>query len=132
MNVKRFILASAVVFILFEAIDFVVHNIILMKAYMSLQSLWRPDMMDLMWLMLITTAVLSIGFTYIFIKGRENRGVAEGARFGVIMGLFYCGTGIFNQFVIYPVPLSLALQWFVYGMIEFVVAGIAVSLVYRD
>ncbi|HRZ28037.1 MAG TPA: hypothetical protein P5346_10855 [Spirochaetota bacterium] len=132
MNIKRFAISSVVVFLLIMGMDQIIHGIILGEIYRSLSSIWRPDMMDFMWIMLATSAVLSIGFVYIFIKGRENKGIAEGVRYGAVMGLLFCGTGSFNQYVIYPVTLSLAVQWFVFGLIEFIIAGIAVSIIYKD
>ncbi len=68
MNIKRYLLASLVVFITFQALDFVIHNIILMKAYQSLSALWRPDMMSLMWVMYLSSAIMSLLFVYI-LKG---------------------------------------------------------------
>jgi hypothetical protein len=39
--------------------------------------------------------------------------------------------GIFNQYAVYPVPFTLALQWFIYGMIEFVICGLIAAMIYK-
>jgi hypothetical protein len=39
--------------------------------------------------------------------------------------------GMFGQYVMYPIPFSLSVQWFVFGMIEFAVAGIVAAAIYR-
>lgn len=131
MNIRKIVLASIAVFIAFEVMDFIIHGVILSSVYASLAQVWRPDMMSKMWLMYFSTLVMSIMFVYIFIKGYENKGIAEGMRFGIVAGLFMNFIGVFGQYVMYPIPASLALKWFIYGMIEFIIAGIVVSLVYK-
>ena len=131
MNRKRYILASIVVFVVYEITNWIVHSLILSGVYQRLQSLWRPDMMDKMWIMYVTAFIFSFLFVYIFTKGYEGKGVAEGFRYGLYIGLLMNIAGIFNQYAIYPVPLSLTIQWFIYGMIQFIIIGIVTALIYR-
>ena len=131
MNTKRFIAASIAVFIVNQICDFIVHGAILGKTYEALQNIWRPDMMSKMWILYITSFIFSFLFVYIFIKGYENKGIAEGVRFGIITGLFMNVIGMFNQYAIYPVPLTLAVQWFIFAMIQFIIYGITAALIYR-
>ncbi|MFH1248115.1 MAG: hypothetical protein V1490_03075 [Candidatus Omnitrophota bacterium] len=131
MNTKKMVLASIAVFIAFEVMDYIIHGVILFSVYARLAQVWRPDMMSKMWLMYLSTLVMSIMFVYIFIKGYENKGIAEGVRFGIVAGLFMNFIGMFGQYVMYPIPASLALQWFIYGMIEFIIAGVVAAIVYK-
>lgn len=131
MNVKRFVIASIAVFLVFQVLDFIIHGMILRPVYESLKDVWRPDMMSKMWIMYVGSLVLSFLFTYIFIKGYENKGIAEGIRYGIIIGLFASIPYGFYEYVMYPLPLSLCLQWFIYGMIEFIICGIIVAAIYK-
>lgn len=131
MNIKRFITASVVVFVAFEIIDMLVHTLILGKAYQALGPIWRSDMMSKMWIFHIGSFILSFLFTYIFIKGYENKGLAEGARYGAVIGLYANIPYAFYEYAMFPLPLSLCLQWFVYGMIEFIICGMIVAAIYR-
>lgn len=131
MNLKRFIAAVISVFFTFMALDFIIHNIILMDEYASLKNLWRPDMQSLLWMMPVITFIMSILVTSLFIRGYQERGIMEGLNFGILVGLMTNGLGAFSQYWMYPVPLSLAVKWFVFGLIEFIIAGIILSLVYR-
>ncbi len=88
-------------------------------------------MMDKMWIMHLTSLFLSFLFVYIFTKGYEGKGVGEGVRYGLLIGLLMNGVGAFNQYVIYPVPFKLAVQWFIFGTLEFIIAGIITALIYR-
>jgi hypothetical protein len=131
MNIKRYFLAVLAVLVTIIVTNIIIHSFILMDTYSSLKQIWRPDMMDLMWIMYVTDIALAFLFVYIFTKGYENKGILEGVRYGLIMGLLLDGLGAFGQYMIYPIPLSLAAQWFVYGVIRFVILGIIVALVYR-
>ncbi|HPS59248.1 MAG TPA: hypothetical protein PK514_14170 [Spirochaetota bacterium] len=132
MNFKRFIASVISVFITFMALDFIIHNIILMNVYASLKNLWRPGMESLMWMMPLITFILSILVTLLFIRGYQDRGIMEGVSFGILVGLMTNGLGAFSQYWMYPVPLSLAVKWFIFGLIEFIITGIVLSLVYRN
>jgi hypothetical protein len=55
-------------------------------ANQPLKGLWRPDMESKMWVMCVFGALVALMFTYIFVKGREGRGLAEGVRYSLITG----------------------------------------------
>jgi hypothetical protein len=131
MNTKRFIIASIVIFIAVEILDFVEHGLILRNAYGALMGIWRTDMNSVMWIMYVTSLAFSFLFVFIFIKGYEGKGIAEGIRFGLLIGFLMIGVGIFNQYVVYPIPFNLAIQWFIYDMIRFVIYGIIASAIYK-
>jgi hypothetical protein len=131
MNVKRFIGASIAVFFAFEIIDAVVHMVILKKAYEALSSIWRPDMISLLWIFHVGSLILAFLFTYIFVKGYENKGILEGVRYGIIIGLFANIPYGFYEYAMFPLPLCLCLQWFIYGMIEFIICGMIAAGIYK-
>ncbi len=131
MNIKRFILASLAVFVSIQITDPIIHGVILGPVYESLKEVWRPDMMSKMWIMLLTSLLFSLLFVLVYIKGLEENGIAEGVRYGIIISLFMNGVYIFNQYVVYPVPFSLALQWFIYGTIQFIIYGIITAFIYK-
>ena len=131
MNVKRLLLAALAVFVTFQVTDFVIHNLILSAEYEASVELWRSDMMDLMWMMYIISIVLSLFFTYVFVKGYDGKGILEGVRYGLIFGVGFHVVSIMSQYVVYPIPETLMIKWFVFGLIQFLIAGIVVSLVYK-
>ena len=131
LNTKRFIIAVIAVFVSFQILDFIIHFIILGPTYQEYKDLWRPDMMSKLWIMYISSFILSFLFIYIFAKGYEGRGLAEGIRYGIIIGLLIYAVGALNQYAVYPISFSLAVKWFVYGMIEFIICGIVAAWIYR-
>jgi len=131
MNRKRFIWVSLVVFLVFEIIDAIVHMVILSKEYEALRLMWRPDLMSKIWIFHVGSLVLAFLFTYIFVKGFENKGIAEGVRYGLIIGLFANIPYAFYEYAMLPLPFSLCLQWFIYGMIEYIICGIFAAAIYK-
>ncbi|MFC1550284.1 hypothetical protein ACFL46_03230 [Candidatus Neomarinimicrobiota bacterium] len=132
MNTKRFILAAIVVFITLQVTDYIIHNLILSGTYESLMNIWRADMMGKMWVMQLASLFFSFMFVFIFTKNYEGNGVSEGIRYGLLIGLLMSVMGNLSQYSVYPLPFSLVLQWFFYGMIQFILAGAVASLVYKQ
>ena len=131
MNKRNFILTSIIVFVVYEVVNNIIHVLILSGAYQVLSEVWRPDMMQKMWIMYVTALIFSFLFVYIFSKGYEGRGIQEGIRYGLIMGLLMNVVGMFNQYAVYPLPFSLVIQWFVYGVIQFIICGIVAAAIYK-
>ncbi len=131
MNIKRFTIAGTAVFITIQAIDWLVHGVLLSKWYRDIKGLWRTEMMDFMWVMVLGSLFFSFMFVFIFTRGYEARGVVEGARYGLFIGLLVNVYGALGQYAMYPVPFGLAMIWIAYGMIEMVIAGMITAAIYR-
>ena len=131
MNIRRFIGASIAVFVANQVTDPIIHGLVLGKTYETLNHIWRPEMMSKMWIMSVTSFIFAFLFVYIFTKGYENKGIVEGVRYGIIIGFFMNVVNMFNQYVVYPIPFTLVLQWFVFGMIQFIIYGIVAGLIYK-
>jgi hypothetical protein len=69
-------------------------------------------------------------FTLIFSKGYEGKGIMEGLRYGFYVGMMMAVPMAYGMYGSMPIPYSLALQWFLYGLIEYLLCGMAVALVY--
>ena len=134
MDKKRYVLASLVVFVVYMVIDLLVHNGILKSTYESepLRRLWRPDMADKVWIMWVATFIWSFLFALIYTKGYEGRGgVMEGFRYGFWIGLLMSIPMACGSYAVYPIPYSLAVQWFIFGTVQTVLCCIALAAVYK-
>ncbi len=132
MNIKRFIIASIAVFFVIQITDPLIHGVFLGKAYEASKHLWRPNMMSKMWIMMLSTFVFSFLFVYVFTKGYEEKGIFEGIRFGLLIGIFVYIYSIVNQYVVYPLPFTFILKWGIFGLIQFAILGIVASLIYKS
>ena len=127
---KKVWMGFIAVFITMEILSFVVHYLILGAAYEANKALWRSDMNSLMWIYHVLTLVGSFFFTFIFSKGYEGKGMAEGVRYGAYIGIWMSMGMAYGTYAMIPVPYSLTLQWFLYGIASYIIAGIVVAQVF--
>jgi hypothetical protein len=132
MNVQRFVIAGIVVFIAFVILEnILVQGVLLKGAYEATADVWREDMMSKMGLLYLNTLILSFLLVFIFHKGYEGRGLAEGLRFGFWLGLLMNLSMALGSYAAFPIPGSLAFQWFIYGMIVYLIVGVIIAAIYK-
>ncbi|MEW6507865.1 MAG: hypothetical protein AB1432_08995 [Bacteroidota bacterium] len=135
MNTKKLLIAFIVVFILLEVSKYLIHSVILASTYEveEVSKVFRSmeDIGSKMWIMWIADLIWSFFFVFIFVKGYQNKGIMEGVRYGVYMGLFVQLVAAYAQYTVYQIPYYLALQWFVYGFIMTVLLGVVTAAIYK-
>lgn len=135
MNKKRWLAASILVFIVVTILEFI-SNGFLKNIYMQTMHLWRPeaDMIKLMPYYWISSFIASFIFAYIYTKGYEAKpcAICEGFRFGLLFGLFINPPMVTICYATMPIGLNLVVGWFVTGMIQYIVAGMVVGLIYKE
>ena len=132
-NEKTFWMAVLAGFVTLAACDILIHQVWLAKTYQELAHYWRPEaeMKERMWLIFLSEFSLAFLLAVIFPIGHEKKApVAEGIRFGVLMGLLIYLPGILMKHYVYPYPTTLLAQWFVAGVGEITLAGTVISLAY--
>ena len=130
---KRFWMAFAACYVVGQVLGFVVNGVLLADIYKSLAHVWRPEaeMNAKMWIFLVTSFVSIFLFCYIFTKGYENKGLAEGLRYGALIGLFVSFPMAYDSFVIYPITYNLVLWWLFTGLAYWIILGALLALIYR-
>ncbi len=131
MNWKRFLSAVLVIFVVAQALSYLIDQVILMRDYEKLKDLWRPDLMSKVWVMYLVGLLVAFMFTYIFIKGREGKGIQEGVRFGIIVWLFTTVPFSLNLWILFPLPFVLAVKWILYGLFTDLIGGILAAVIYK-
>lgn len=133
MDTKKFVAASLAVFVVSSVLNYICHGVLLQGAYQATAEVWRPeaDMNSKMPLMWATGLLISFLFVFIYSKGYEGKGIMEGVRYGLWIGLLMSIPMAFNSFVTLPVPVSLAMQWAVYGLIQYIIMGIVTAAIYK-
>jgi hypothetical protein len=84
-----------------------------------------------MWIFVICDLFYTFFFTLIFSKGFENKGWMEGVRFGFYVGLMVSLPMAYGTYGSMTIPYTLALQWFLYGLVMNIVIGIVAALLYK-
>lgn len=135
MFTKKFWLTFILVFIVLEITNYLFYMGLMgpifqdpevQKAFRSMEEIqskmWVSYLMDLVW---------SFFFTFIFVKGYENKGIMEGVRFGIYIGLFYNMVVSYQNYVFYPIPYKVVLPSFLLGMVQVIILGIIAALIYK-
>jgi len=130
MNTRRFILASAAIFLFALAWNAVVHLVILRGPDAALASVARPEAERSLPLGLAVTAAIAVLFVWGYgrcaRRGTVVEGLGYGAFFGVVAGVLVD----LNQYMVYPLPGSLVTYWFLFGLAEFCIYGVLASIFY--
>lgn len=129
---KKVIPGFIAVYIVMNLLNFLIHNVMLKETYLSLvqTGMMRGEEAGTMWIFFVTALIVSFFFTLIFSKGYEGKGIGEGFRFGLYAGLLMATPFAYDTYASMPIPYSLALQWFLYTTIEYIILGIVVAAVF--
>jgi hypothetical protein len=130
INFKRFFLAVFTIIVFALVWNGIVHLVILHEADSILNTIGRPESQRSLSLSLLVTVVLSVLFVWSYACTAKRGNLYDGLRHGLFFGLL-AGTLVdLNQYILYPIPASLAFTWFVFGSFEFCIYGILVSKLY--
>lgn len=129
---KKFWIGCVAVFVVIAVWEAIVNLVFLSSTYQdpSMTQLWRPMPEMKFGLLYIVYVFIAFFFTLIFSKGYEGKGIMEGLRYGFYVGMLM---GVPRGYAVYatmPITYALALQWFLYAVIGYIIAGIVVSLVF--
>jgi hypothetical protein len=131
---KQLWIGFVAVFIAMAVLSFIIHGVLLSSVYMAepMRSMMRPEaqMNSMMWIYYVVYLIQAFFFTLVFSKGYEGKGIAEGLRYGFYMGLLMATPMAYASYAMYPMPYSLALQWFIYGIITYLILGVILALVF--
>jgi len=133
MNKKVWVGAIAVFFTM-GLLSYIIHGVLLKSTYQSAEVMgfMRPEaeMMGMMWIYYVVYAIIAFFFTLIFSKGYEGKGIGEGLRYGFYVGCLMATPMAYSSYAMLPMPYSLALMWFVCGIIEYLICGAVVAMVF--
>lgn len=132
MNVQRFVIGSIVVFVYIFVYEWIFHGMLLQDMYAQTANLWRTE--EEMWSkfhwLVLGQLIFAVMFCFIFTKGYENRGLAEGLRYGIFIALLFVGTDLI-MYAVQPLSAKLLIAWMVGGIVEVAIAGTIMAAIYR-
>lgn len=125
INKKTWLLTTIGVFAFIWLSDFVIHTKILTDIYQQTTTLWRTpeDYQGHFAWMTWGQFWLAAIFTWIFAMGYEGKGIKEGMRFGLWIGLLMVST-TFIHYAVMPLPQNLMFSWAFWGIAQSIGAGI--------
>lgn len=129
---KRLLIATLLVFAVWEVLDLVLHGLLLAPLYAATAQLWRPMEEMKQGLMVVVTLIAAFTFTYIYFRFIGNKCVGKGWRYGLWFGI---GAGIsmgYGTYSVMPIPYLMALGWFLGTLVQALVGGWIIGLIIRD
>jgi hypothetical protein len=132
VNYKKLATAIIAVFIAWEAMDYVIHSLILMDIYSRTANLWRPMEEMKMGLLFVVVLISTISFVLVYALLVKDKSIRAGLIYGAIFGI---GTGVsmgYGTYTTMPIPYSLAFGWSLGTMAESIVGGFLVGWLLRD
>lgn len=133
MNVNRYVIGSIVVFVYLFVIEWLFHGVIMNSWYQENLSLMRSraDAGSFAVWMILGFLVLAFGFCYVFTKGYENKGLAEGIRYGLYVAFAFSISMTLVNYSVFPWPAKWVIAWIIGGIIIMVLAGLIFAAIYR-
>jgi hypothetical protein len=135
MNIGRILMAGVAGFITFFVYGGLVFGKLLANDYRpSSPGIYRSmeQMQQHMAVGILGSIIAIIVLTVIYAKGYEGgSGVAEGARFGLLIGIFATCTHIADNYVVLQIGGMLAAKMAAASLGEWTLVGLVIGLVYR-
>jgi hypothetical protein len=116
------------VFVLTFLSNWVINMRLMMPDYQQTAPLWRPEMN--LGVIGIVDLFFAFFFTLIFSYGYDGKGWLEGLRFGIYVSLMMNVSRAYMTYATMPIPYSLALKWFLYGTVQFMIYGVVLAVIY--
>lgn len=132
---KKFWLTFLLVFVTLEVTGYIIYTFIMGSTFQDpeVSKVFRPgdEMTSKMWIVYLMDLVWSFFFVFFFAKGYENRGIMEGVRFGIYIGLFFSMVVSYQAYAFYPLPYKVVLPMFLWGLVQCVLCGVVAALAYK-
>jgi hypothetical protein len=128
---KRIWIGFVTVFVTTQLIEGLLGFILLGPAYGHSTHIWRPIAEVKLWMLPVTGAFFSFFFVFIFSRGYEGKGLLEGVRYGTYTALMIVLPHAYNSYATLQIPYSVALQWFLSGTLEYIIAGALLAATFQ-
>lgn len=136
VNCKSACITAVALIIIYVLLNVLIHGVMLKDMYMQTASIWRPEteMNSLMCYMLIGEAIFAFFFAMIFAAGYDANkgGLGQGMRFGFLMACLIAPSMALCWYTILPIPVMLAVYWFIADFVCMIVLGAAAGLIYKS
>ncbi len=134
MNYGRIVLAGVVATVVFLVSGFLVFGLLIAKYYAPYPGVYRslPAVQTHVPIGITSSFLAMLVLAAIYAKGyKGGAGVVEGARFGLLVGLFVVFAVVGDEYVTLNIGRRLALAMAAGRLADWVVVGIAIGLVYK-
>jgi len=132
MNIKRFVLAFFALFLFIFGYETLVHGFLLTSLYQKTPTLWRDyaQMISYAPFNTMIMGFIALWLTFIFTQLFKDGGIVNGMRFGLYFGVL-SGIQAAGAYYYLPISQELAFYWFGVYVIESLIGGYLIGLIYK-
>ena len=133
MYVSRYVWGSIVVFVYLVLVEWLFHGVIMSGFYNDAIQLLRPETEAsgyTIW-MLLGFLILAFGFSFIYTKGYEGKGLVEGLRYGLYVGFAFSVSSSLIFYAVFPFPASWIIGWIIGDLVIMIIAGLILAAIYK-
>ena len=135
MNYGRIVGAAAIAMVVFFTYGFLVHGMLIAKDYLPYpEGVYRPSEAQMTYMPIGLLGIFAAILVFATIYARISAGkgsVGQGARLGLLFGLFMIGAFVAVNYSTIQISGKLALELAISEPIEWMLVGIVVGLIYR-
>lgn len=125
---KKLILCSITIFIVWTIIDFLVHGLYLKEYYLQTADLWRPQGEAKMFLNAVVVLIGSAIFTMIYLFLVSKKSIGRALLFGLLVGISAGISMGYGFYAFSPIPYHMAATWFLVNVGEGIIGGIILAV----
>ncbi|MGE5175392.1 MAG: hypothetical protein ACM3JJ_03375 [Hyphomicrobiales bacterium] len=129
---RKILLTSVVVFVVWSILDFVIHGVLLQSAYAATPQLWRPHAEMKLGVLYVSVFGGALAFTAIWTRFVRPKSAMIGILYGTWFGLAAGLSMGYGSYAVMPIPYGMALVWFLGQLVEGIVAGAVVATLIRE
>jgi len=132
---KKFMISFVVMFVMAMLFGMLIHGMLLHDDYRKLGSLMRSEAesQKLFGLMIFAHVLIALGFTWIYLKGKEatRPWLGQGLRYGIAVAVMMTIPTYLIYYVVMPFPSDLVAQQMVFDTISLIAMGIVLAWLNR-
>lgn len=129
---KRLIGAVIAVFVAIQAMDFLIHGILMAPLYERKPDLWRPEAEMKMALMMLVSLLFVICIVLIYDLYFKHKCIRSGLIYGLLLGIGFGVSMGYGTYSAMPIPYGVALGWFLATIVELTIAGAIIGLILKE
>jgi len=84
-----------------------------------------------LWAMILAEIIFVVMFVWIYTFGVKGKGLMEGVRYGLYIGLLYSIVPSVGIWAMIPVSGWLCWMWIIFSLIETIILGLIVGAIYK-
>jgi hypothetical protein len=135
MNIGRLVGAAAAATVADAIYGYLVYGVLLASEFARYPDIYRPPEFAATYLppMFLGIFVAMLAAAAIYAKGYEGgNGLTEGVRFGVLLAVFVAVLSASVNYGTLNIGRKLTLAYLVAGLVEWLMVGVVIGLVYKD